>query len=123
MINNHYYRPVNNNAGNATRAEALLTFFQSLLPSFNVQDFNNRNNNEEEALVEGAVGGGEQENGGRFDMNQMINRLRDFLTSIEQHFPAAAPANNNMNNNNNNQDEENDNENNNNNNPNIEEFD
>lgn len=55
-------------------------------------------------------------------MNQMINRLRDFLTSIEQHFPAAVPANNN----NNNQDDDNDaenNNNNNNNNPDIGEFD
>lgn len=114
-----YTRPVrqpsSNQATTTTRAEALLTFFQSLMPSFNVQDniHNNRNDFEEQGAA--AEGGGDGQANGRFDMNQMINRLRDFLTSIEQHFPAAPPT---LNPNNNHQDDRDNNDNNN-----LDEFD
>ena len=45
----------------------------------------------------------------RFDMQNMVGRLRDFLTQIEQNFPAAPPnhnegGNNEDNNNDNNDD-------------------
>ena len=33
-----------------------------------------------------AVGGGDA----RFDLNQMVDRLREFLVNVEQNFPAAA---------------------------------
>lgn len=55
------------------------------------------NNNNNENQVAGAEAG-------RFDMNQMVERLREFLINIEQNFPAAAA--NPDNNQNNGQDDE-----------------
>lgn len=77
-----YFR-VESNRTTATSTESLFTFFQSLLPTFNAQDLNRpqRNNNENNAI------GGEANRG--FDLNQMVERLREFLVNIEQNFPAT----------------------------------
>ncbi|CAF0744909.1 unnamed protein product [Brachionus calyciflorus] len=79
-----YKRPerVQAQQASATRAESLLTFFQSIFPTFNPDDLQRRqeqpNNNEAEG---GAAGG--------IDVNQIVNRLRDFFTNIEINFPAT----------------------------------
>lgn len=61
----------------------MLTFFQSLLPTFNAQNLNRppRNLQENNAV-------GLDDNRG-FDINQMVERLREFLANIEQNFPAT----------------------------------
>jgi hypothetical protein len=61
---------------------SLLTFFQSLLPNFNLQDAN------QEADAAGAVGGEGVAQNNPFGMNNMVGRLREFLQAIENQFPA-----------------------------------
>lgn len=105
-----YTRPTrksNTSAAGATAstpAETLLTFFQSLLPSFNVQDMNNaeagaaaagpRRRNRNQAGQEEAV---HNQGGDRFNMQQMAGRLRDFLETMDHQFPEADAADQNEN--------------------------
>jgi len=77
-----YTRPLRQSSSFAqTSSQAsLLTFFQSLLPNFNLQDAN------QEVNAAGAVGGEGVNN--RFGMNNMVGRLREFLQAIENQIPA-----------------------------------
>lgn len=44
-----------------------------------------------------AAGRGEGAENNRFDFNQMVDRLRDFLANVEQNFPAMGNAENHQN--------------------------
>jgi hypothetical protein len=83
-----YTRPErrsNAEAPNELRPETLTSFFQSLLPSFNAENL--RQNNLEAA---GAANNNNNNNG--LGMNQIVNRLREFLTAVEFTFPAEPVA-------------------------------
>jgi hypothetical protein len=101
-------RTISSSQSTGTRTETFLSFFQSLLPSFNAQNMNRpgvvgagagagaggqeaaaQANNE---IMEGAANFANEM--GRFDMNQMVERLREFLLNIEQNFPAVGNAGN-----------------------------
>ena len=87
-----------NNAA-ATASNPLLTFFQSMLPTFNVQDLNRPADQEHQAHGEhnnqGNAGAGAGAGAGVFQMNNILERLREFLVDVEHQFPAAAVNNNN----------------------------
>lgn len=88
-----YTRPLKkqNNTSQATTMQAnrLLTFFQSMLPSYN-------NQNEEEQAAAGANLNNDliaDNEGNQFNMRQMAGRLRDFLETMNHQFPEADPVN------------------------------
>lgn len=76
-------------------ANSLLTFFQSLMPSFNPQAANNVRRGQNAAAGEAQEAGAAAAAlpDARFNMNQMMERLRDVLVNIENNFPAAAQPN------------------------------
>lgn len=69
-------------------ANSFLNFFESLLPTFNLP--------QEGAGAVGNIGrvaaGAEGGAGERFNLNLMMDRLRDFLQNVNLQFPAAAAA-------------------------------
>lgn len=92
-------RRTNRQQDNARQESFLASLFQSLMPSYNVLDQQrqannaNNNNNQDDNQNEAA---------NRPAMNQFLTRLREFLSTVELHFPAEPNLNNNNNNGNNN---------------------
>jgi len=81
-----------------SRAESLTSFFQSLFPSFNAENL--RQNQAAAATAAEPLGAAAAANG--IGMNQIVNRLREFLAAVELNFPAEPLANVAAQNNNNN---------------------
>ena len=75
----------------AGRAESLTSFFQSLLPSFNAENLRQNQAGAAAAAPEPGANNG-------LGMNQIVNRLREFLAAVEFNFPAEPHGNNNNNN-------------------------
>ena len=65
----------------ANRAESLTSFFQSLFPSFNAENLR-----QNQAAATGPLANAAAANG--VGMNQIVNRLREFLAAVELNFPA-----------------------------------
>jgi hypothetical protein len=77
----------------------LTSFFQSLFPSFNAENLR-QNQAAAGAAAAEPLGGVAAANG--IGMNQIVNRLREFLAAVELNFPAEPLANVAAQNNNNN---------------------
>ena len=69
----------------ANRAESLTSFFQSLFPSFNAENLR-QNQAAAAAVATGPLANAAAANG--VGMNQIVNRLREFLAAVELNFPA-----------------------------------
>ena len=68
-----------------SRAESLTSFFQSLFPSFNAENLR-QNQAAAQPIANAAAANG-------VGMNQIVNRLREFLAAVELNFPAEPMAN------------------------------
>lgn len=70
----------------ANRAESLTSFFQSLFPSFNAENLRQNQAAAAAAVATGPLANAAAANG--VGMNQIVNRLREFLAAVELNFPA-----------------------------------
>lgn len=86
------FKRTRNQEGGPMTTDSLLAFFQSLMPSFNAANRAGAGEGENVGAAEAGAAAAAAEPRA-FNMNQMVNRLREFLVNVEQHFPPAAGNN------------------------------